>query len=322
MDALLFKSKEEGLVYTSDVDIPKPKKGEVLVKISAAALNHRDVWITKGLYPGIKDKVILGSDGVGEYQGESVIINPNIGWGDQQKCPSGSYSILGMPSDGTFAEYIAVPKDRLSPKPIHLTTEEAAALPLAGLTAYRALFSKGQLIKGEKVFINGIGGGVAMMAAQFAIASGAEVCVSSSSDDKIAKAISLGAIKGVNYKTADWLEVYKDIGNSFDLIIDSAGGEGFKHLLKLAAPGGRIVTYGGTAGSIPKLSPQLIFWKQLSILGTSMGSDQDFRDMLQFVNKHKVKPIIDRVYSLKEGKQAFGRMDKGKQFGKIILSVL
>ncbi len=321
MKALVFQSKEEGLQYTLDAAIPMAKEGEVLVKIRAAALNHRDVWITKGLYPGIQPNIILGSDGVGAYEGKSVLINPNIGWGDQEKAPSAHYSILGMPTNGTFAAYIAVPKNRIEPQPEHLTIEEAAALPLAGLTAFRALFSRGGLLKGEKVFINGVGGGVAMMAAQFAVAVGAEVYVSSSSDDKITKAVALGVISGVNYKTADWREVYKKQGNSFDLIIDSAGGEGFKHLLKLAAPGGRIVTYGGTRGIIPTISPQLIFWKQLSIMGTSMGSDQDFINMLRFVNDHKIRPIIDKVYPLEEGKKAFERMNKGMQFGKIILSL-
>lgn len=302
--------------------LPKAAAGEVLIKIKAAALNHRDVWITKGLYPGIKDNIILGSDGVGEYEGKDILINPNIGWGNLQTHPLANYSILGMPTNGTFAQYIAVDKDRIAAKPNHLNIEEAAALPLAGLTAYRALFSRGRLLKGENIFINGIGGGVAMMAAQFAVAAGANVYVSSGSDDKITKAIALGAVAGINYKTADWPKVYKEFGSSFDLIIDSAGGEGFKHLLKLAAAGGRIVTYGGTAGTIPKISPQLVFWKQLSFLGTSMGSDQDFQNMLEFVNKHKIKPIIDSVYMLEDGKKAFERMDRGEQFGKIILSVL
>jgi len=321
MNALLYKSKQEGLKYTANADIPVVKTGEVLIKIKAAALNHRDVWITKGLYPGIKDNVILGSDGVGEYEGKDVLINPNIDWGTSQKYPSTAYSILGMPTNGTFAQFITVAKDRIVLKPSHLTIEEAAALPLAGLTAYRALFSRGKLKKREKVFINGIGGGVALMALQFALAVGAEVYVSSSSDDKISKAISLGAIAGINYKTVDWSEVNKSLANSFDLIIDSAGGEGFKHLLKLAAPGGRIVTYGGTRGVIPAVPPQLVFWKQLSILGTSMGSDQDFTNMLEFVTKNKIKPIIDLVYPLKEGLKAFKRMENGMQFGKIILSV-
>ena len=241
--------------------------------------------------------------------------------GDKETHPSAQYSILGMPKHGTFAQFISAAKDRIHHKPEHLSSHEAAALPLAGLTAYRAVFSKGQLQKGEKVFINGIGGGVALLAAQFALAAGAEVHVSSSSDEKIEKAIALGAKEGVNYKTADWKQVSKSIGNSFNLIIDSAGGEGFGNLLKLAAPGGRIAVYGGTRGAIPKISPQLIFWKQLSILGTSMGSDTDFEKMLAFVSEHKIKPLIDSVYSLEQGADAFQRMSEGKQFGKIVLSI-
>ncbi len=199
-----------------------------------------------------------------------------------------------------------------------MTDEEAAALPLAGLTAYRALFSRADLQKGEKVFISGIGGGVALFALQFALANGNEVYVSSSSPEKIEKAIALGAKAGFNYKDDDMhKQVLKSVGG-MDVIIDSAAGSGFEKLVNITAKGARISIYGGTRGKAT-FSPQKLFWNQASILGTTMGSDSDFTNMLAFVNEYKVKPVIDQVYSINEIGAAMSRMKEGAQFGKIVL---
>ena len=319
MKALVLNEVGQALEY-KEVPSPIEKDDLIVVKVTAGALNHRDVWITKGMYPGIKPNIIMGSDGVGIYNDREVIINPNHDWGDNPKVQGNDYHILGLPTNGTFAEEVLVHKSKIRPKPRHLSSEEAAALPLGGMTAYRALFTKCQLKKGERVLISGVGGGVALFAFQFAVATGAEVWVTSGAEWKIDKAMKMGAAGGINYKNADWKGFAKKTGG-FDVIIDSAGGDGFADLVKLANPGGRICFYGGTRGKITSLNPQLIFWKQLSIFGSTMGTDEEFMDMIDFVDEHGIVPVIDSVYHIKDGNDAFMRMDKGLQFGKIVLRV-
>ena len=303
-------------VKVADVDMPVAADGHSIVKLLASALNHRDVWITKGMYPGIKEGAILGSDGVGEIEDKSVIINPSIGWGNNEAFQSDKFEVLGMPRNGTFAEYISIPNENIYDKPTHLSIEEAAALPLAGLTAYRVLMSRCQAKSTDKVLVTGTGGGVALFAVQFAVALGCDVYVTSGSEEKISKAVSMGAKGGYNYRNETW---YKEIETDFDVIIDSAGGPAFQHLIKICKPGSRIGFYGASLGKYQNLNPQLLFWRQISILGSTMGSDQDFRNMLAFVNDHKIKPIVDQVFSLEEGRLAFERMEAGAQFGKIVL---
>ena len=320
MQALILKDTQSNFSY-QEVPHPIAKEGEVIVQIKAAALNHRDVWITKGMYPGIYYPCILGSDGAGLLDGREVVINPSMNWGKNQAYQSADYKILGLPDAGTFAEYVKIPKTHALPKPTHLTMEQAAALPLAGLTAYRALFTKGQVKKGENVLISGIGGGVALFAFQFALAAGANVFVTSGSDEKIEKAMTMGAKGGANYKQEGWAKAFGKVTRGFDVIIDSAGGDGFSNLLKLVRPAARIVIYGGTRGNITKLSPQLLFWKQISILGTTMGSSEEFAAMLKFVADKKIIPVIDQQFSIREASAAFERMSKGLQFGKIVLTI-
>ncbi len=320
MKALVLKEKHQALEY-KDVETPSPKEEEVLVDIKAAALNHRDVWITKGLYPGLKFPCILGSDGAGLLDGKAVIINPSSNWGNNPSFQNKDYKILGLPDDGTFAEKVCVPRNKVYPKPEHLSMEEAAALPLAGLTAYRALFSRGKVKQKDKVLINGVGGGVALFACQFAIATGADVYVTSSQASKIEKAIELGAKGGANYTSPDWVEQFQKNIGGFDLIIDSAGGGGFNNLVKLANFGGRIVLYGATRGIITELNPRIVFWKQLSILGSTMGNDEEFKDMLDFVDLYQMRPVIDEIFDIQDGNVAFEKMDKGLQFGKLVLRI-
>lgn len=322
MKALVFEGQSEGLHFHENYPDPQPAPGQVVVRLRAAALNHRDVWITRGMYPGIVAPVILGSDGAGERQGRQVIINPNIGWGSDQRFSAKGYSILGMPVNGALAEYVAVGEDRLYDLPAHLTLAEGAALPLGGLTAYRAVFTRGRLQAGERMLVTGAGGGVALLAIQFGLAAGARVYVTTGHAHKLDKTIALGASGGANYRDADWdKQLLQQAGGPFDLIIDSAGGEGFNTLVKLAAPGGRIVIYGGGQGAVPKFSPQAIFWKQLDIMGTSMGSDEDFTQMLAFVARHHIRPVIDSTYPLSQAADAFEHMHNGRQFGKIIISI-
>ncbi|MCB0531426.1 MAG: zinc-binding dehydrogenase, partial [Saprospiraceae bacterium] len=192
---------------------------------------------------------------------------------------------------------------------------------LAGLTAYRVLFSRCQLKAGERVLITGVGGGVALMTMQFAMAAGAEVFVTSGSDDKLAKARKMGAQGGVNYRQTDWDKQLKTSIGGFDVLIDSAGGDGFSALLPLCNPGARIGVYGGTLGKVNGLSPQILFWKQISILGSTMGTLEEFGAMLEFVTRHKIVPVVDSVFRLEEGNRALRRMAETDQFGKIVLKI-
>ncbi|MFN8673772.1 MAG: zinc-binding dehydrogenase [Candidatus Sericytochromatia bacterium] len=329
MKAIIIE--EIGKISLVDTEEPVLDENEVLVKIKSAALNHRDLWIKKGMYAGIKPNIILGSDGSGivekvnsinneSWLGKEVIINPSINWGDNPKVQSSKYKILGLPENGTLAEYIKVDSSLLIEKPSYLNFEAASALPLAALTAYRALFTRGQIEKKDKVLITGIGGGVALFAFQFALAIGAEVFVTSGNDIKLEKAIKMGASKGVNYKKENWEKDFLEEKIKFDLIIDSACGNDFNKLIDLAEAGGRIVFFGGTTGNINKLSPQKVFWKQLSILGSTMGNSEEFFKMVNFVSENKIIPVVDAVYHYTEFESAFERMNNTEQFGKIILN--
>jgi len=292
-----------------------------LIQVSCAGLNHRDLWIQKGKYAGIKLPLIPGSDLVGYSESQKVIINPAFNWGTDQSHQSKEFEILGLPSNGSLAEFVLVPATNIYPAPDHLDDFQSAGLPLAGLTAYRALFIKANVKSGEKVFITGIGGGVALFALQFCLATGCTVFVSSSSNDKINRAIALGARGGVNYTNENWDLEMLEMSQGIDVIIDGAAGNSFGKLLKIMNSGGRISIYGGTQGNIEKISPQILFWKQLSIFGSTMGSPDDFENMLGLVNKYKIVPIIDSVFNLDQVNDAFERMNNGLQFGKIIIQI-
>jgi len=315
-----------------EVETPKVSKNNVLIKLKAAALNHHELWSLKEKSLESDSEIIMGSDGAGIIEevgadvknfkiGDEVIINPSINWGSNQRVQHKDYEILGFPTQGTFAEYISIEEEYIYHKPNHLTFEESAALPLAGLTAYRALFSRGEFEPKNKVLITGIGGGAALFALNFAVASGAEVYVTSGNEDKISKAIELGARGGVNYKDSNWSATLKDKVGGFDVIIDSAAGDGFAKLTELANPGGRIALFGRTAGKINHLNPATIFWKQLSIHGTTMGNNWEFQQMVNLVSERKIHPIIDSVYLPKDVNIAFEKMAGGKQFGKIVINL-
>lgn len=308
-------------LVVDDVAQPQPQEGEALVRVRAAALNHRDVFITQGLYPNISVPCILGADGSGEVEGKPVIVDPTIGWGGDERAWKPTASILGVPLPGTFAQYVCVPHENVHVKPAHLSFEEAAALPLAGVTAFRALFTRGELLAGETVLITGIGGGVQTFVLLYAKAAGARVIVTSGSDEKLQRAKALGADIAVNYKTdADWHKTARKAAGTIDLAIDSAGGDTFAKALTIVRPGGRVVTYGGTTGDA-KIRMFPVFWNQLDIRGSSMGSPADFRAMLKFVSEHRIKPVIDHVYDMHDVIAAAQRMNEAGQFGKIVLRV-
>lgn len=331
MKAIVLEGINQPL-RVKQVPAPQLDAGEMLVQLKAAAFNRRDFWIQQGRYAGLKFPIILGSDGAGviesvgayvseQWIGKSVIINPSIDWGSQEDFQHNDFHILGLPQDGTFAEYVKVPADNLFEKPAHLSFEEAAALPLGGVTAYRALFSRARLQRGEKVLVTGAGGGVATFALQWAVHAGATVYVTSGSRVKIEKAKALGAVDGALYTDETWTRQLQVQAGGFDVIIDSALGEGFVHYLDLSNPGGRIVFFGGTAGNIPALNGRKIFWKQLTLLGTTMGSTADFEAMLSFVNNNKLTPVIDSTYPFEDAELALQKLNEASQFGKIVLRV-
>ena len=330
---LLQELKTPDALKLAEVPDPVPGDGEVQVRLKAAALNHRDVFIRQGLYAGIKLPVILGSDGAGVISavgagvsqqriGEEVVVDPCFDWGDDPRAASSRFRILGMPDQGTYAELICVPEANVHPKPTEMTFEEAAALPLAGLTAYRAVATRAVVEKGETVLVTGIGGGVALFALQIARARGARVFVTSSSDEKLGRARELGAEGGVNYKSAEWgKELVALSGGGPDVVIDSIGGETFSRGVEVLKAGGRLVSYGATTGAAGKFEIRRVFWKQLSILGSTMGTREEFAAMLKLYEREKLKPVVDRVFKLEEAAEAHQRMEESAQFGKIVLKI-
>lgn len=326
----LVQEDLSGFPVLGKIETPAPGPGEAVVRIKAAALNHRDVWIGKGKYADIRLPSVLGSDGAGvveavgggvdaSWAGRKVMVNPCLHWGKGRDAPAAGWRILGMPDAGTFADYVKVPAENLAAIPEGLSFEEAAALPLAGLTAYRALFSRGRLKAGEKLLVTGVGGGVAQFLLQFGLAAGAEVYATSGSAEKLKRAMAAGASGGADYRQEGWEKTLLGLSGPFDLAVDSAGGPGFAKLLDLARPGGRVVFFGATAGNPPEMPQRKVFWKQLDLLGTTMGSPEDFAGMARLVEGKSLKPAIDRVYPLEEGAQAFRRMDAGEQYGKLVL---
>jgi zinc-binding alcohol dehydrogenase/oxidoreductase len=319
------------LVY-EDVSDPEPGSGETVVRLHAAALNRRDLFATQGQYPGVTPDIlpkIPGSDGSGEVvargegpdEGTEVVINPALYWGDDPRVPGKEYRILGLPDDGTFAQFIKVPSDHVFPKPSHLSHEEAAALPLAALTAYRALVTRGGVAEGETVLVPGVGGGVATFLVQIASALGARVFVTSGSDEKIEEARGFGAEGGVNYNSEDWSKELKSESGGIDLSVDSIGGDAFNALVSLARPGGRIVVFGATAGPTPKMMTIRVALKHLDVLGTAMGSPEEFGAMLDLYADNSLRPKVNETFALEDTAQALRLMEEGGGMGKIVLRI-
>lgn len=322
---------EDGKLVLQEVTQPALMPGWARVRLSAAALNHRDLWIVQKLYPKIQYPAILGSDGAGvvvespsapQWEGKKVLLNPSLQWGPNPRVQSEDYHILGMPTWGTLAQFVDVPVENLYEIPSHLHEWEAAALPLAGLTAYRAVFTQGKLTQGQKVLITGIGGGVATWAFLLCRTQTEAVYVTSSSPSKLEAAIAQGAAGGALYtRKEDLLRLQKEVPTGFDLILDGAGGEMFPLLVSLLAPAGTLVVYGATAGNPPTIDLRRLFWRQSRIQGSTMGNSQDFEAFLSMVKAHNLRPIVDRVFPFSEVPEAFSHMQKAQQLGKIVIQI-
>lgn len=305
--------------------IIEPKQGQSLIRVEATALNRRDEWIRVGAYPHIRLPAVLGSDVCGLVEsspanpsliGERVLLCPSLDWGGNEAQQSPKFHILGMPSSGGLSEFVCMDNDLIFKAPKHLSAPQAAAFPLAGLTAWRAVATKGQLKSGQRCLVTGAGGGVSSFAIRFALALGAEVWVTSGSDDVIASVKRLGVRDGVNYRDPDWS---KKIKTGFDLIVDGAGGEGFGALIRCLGMSGKIVFYGGTCGKWPKISPQHLFFRQASIVGTTMGSPKEFEEMLSFIERHQLTPRIDSEWALGDIEAAFCRLVSPERDGKVVI---
>ena len=302
---------------------PVPAPGEVVVDLVAAALNHRDVWqrTSSG-----NDGAVLGSDGAGVISevgdgvsgwrpGQEVVINPSVGWRDREDGPADGWAILGVPRQGTYAERIAMPADHVLPRPRRLSWHESAALPLAGLTAWRALVSRGRVEHGTRVLVTGAGGGAATFLVQIAHALGAEVIVTSSQDEKITRAIELGAARGVRYDDPDWPA---QVGR-VDVALDSAGAPAWPGMLACLRRGGTLVSFGRTRGATATLEIPQLFYGQWNILGTTMGSPREFAALLDHVERADWRPVVDSVHPLAAAAAAHARLEQPDRFGKVVL---
>jgi len=305
-----------GVLRYEDAPDPEPADDEVLVELRAASLNHLDVWIRKGL-PSVPKPRILGADGAGVIAGteERVVINPGI-------LENGRMHIVGETRDGTHAELIAVPREYVHPIPAGLSFEEAAAFPLVFETAYRMLATRARLQEGEWVLIWGIGGGVATAALAIAKALGARVVATSSSDAKLERARELGADAAVNHETGDVVGAVKELtGGGAHVVVDDVGEATWKRTLDAARAEARVVVCGATTGANPPAGLHRIWWKQLSILGSTMGTPEDFRGAYDLIAAGKARPVLDRVFPLAEARAAHERLEAGEQLGKIVLSI-
>ncbi|MBA3844771.1 MAG: zinc-binding dehydrogenase [Actinobacteria bacterium] len=299
-----------------DAPDPVPSNDEVLIELRAASLNHLDVWIRKGM-PSVPKPRILGADGAGVIAGteERVVINPGIVSG-------GKMHIVGETRDGTHAELIVMPRDFVHPIPGDLSFEEAAAFPLVFETAYRMLVTRARLQAGEWVLIWGIGGGVASAALSIAKALGAQVVVTSSSDAKLERALQLGADAGLNHARDDVVARVKELtGGGAHVVVDDVGEATWKRTLDAARAEGRVVVCGATTGPNPPAALHRVWWKQLSILGSTMGTPADFQGAYDLIAAGKARPTVDRVYPLADARAAHERLEAGEQLGKIVLSI-
>ena len=317
---------EGGELCFEQVDDPVAGAGEVVVELRAASVNRRDLLVRFPPGPAYQFALPLipGSDGAGVRRdtGEEVVIYPAFGWGDSLGTGGPGWEILGGPTDGTYAELIKVPEANVFPKPSRLTFEEAAALPVAGLTAYRALFAVGGLRKGETVLVLGAGSGVSTFAVSLAAAAGARVLVTSSSEEKLERASGLGAEGGVLYTDASWPDQVRELtgGRGADVVIDSVGTT-WADSLRCLRRGGRLVVFGGTGGPQVELDVRYVYLNWLSILGTTLGSPADFGRFLETVERGSWSPVIDRVLPLAEAGAAHDLLRSGGHYGKLVLAI-
>lgn len=329
-------------VAVRDVPAPEPGPGDVTVAVKAAAFNHLDLWTLRGdLKIEHRFPHVLGADGAGVVEaagegvpagihpGDRVLINPALSCGVCERCRAGeqsecaSFRMLGEHEPGTVAELVRIPAANVFPIPEHLDFAEAAALGVTFMTAYRMLFDRGAMVPGEWVLVTGIGGGLALSLFQLARPGAGKLFVTSSSDEKLERAAALGADGGVNYRDADvGREVRRLTGKrGVDLVADSAGGPSLDGSLRALRKGGRVVIAGATAGAKAEIDVRRVFWNQLSVIGSTMGSVANVSDMLRLVAGSKLRPIVDRVVPLEEAPEALRLLEAGGQFGKIVVSI-
>jgi zinc-binding alcohol dehydrogenase/oxidoreductase len=302
---------------------PAARPGWVLVQLETAALNWHDVLVRQGQYRSPLPHV-PGADGAGRRADtkERVIVVPSLFWGNRPAAPGSDWEILGDRRWGTYAELVSVPGECVVPWPAGLDARQAAALPLAGLTVYRALFTRGRLSPGESLLVLGASGGVATMAVSLAAAAGAHVVVTSSSLAKIEAARELGAAGGVDHGHDDWTSRARDLtpqGRGFDLVLDSVGR--WSESVACLRPGGRCVVLGASAGDEAVLAVRPFYFGQYELIGTTMGSPSDMAGLLAFLADHAVPPpVVDRVFPRSEAAAAHCRLESGEGFGKVVLA--
>lgn len=319
---------------------PRPEAGEVRVRVMAAALNHLDLWVRRGI-PGITLEMphVLGADGAGVVdqvgagvtavsEGDPVFLQPGLFCGRCEFCHSGEesqcirYALLGEHVDGALAEFVVVPEANVYPKPAGLSWQKAAAFPLAYQTAWRLVTTAGRLRAGENVLIHGIGGGVASAALQIAKLAGGYVYVTSSSRAKLDRAIELGADVAIDYTTEDVPARIRELTDKrgVDLVVDNVGQATWNDSIESVRKGGRIATCGATTGNDATTPINRVYWKQISIVGSTMANRREFATVARLVVGRRLEPVVDRVFPLAEAPAAFERMENGEQFGKIVVT--
>lgn len=324
-----------------DLPDPVPGPGQVRIRMRAGALNHLDIFVRIGI-PGISLPLphVMGSDGAGVVEaagpgvtrvkpGDEVVLNPGIHCGTCEFCLRGEHSLcvtfhlLGEHVWGTFAEYVVAPEINAYPKPADLAWEESAAFPLTFLTAWRMLVTKAQARPGETILIIGIGGGVSLAALAIAKALGLIVGVTSGSAEKLARAKEMGADFGIDHGKTDFARETRRITGKrgVDIVLDSVGRATWKQSIASLARGGKLLTCGATTGPNPEEDIARIFWNQLTVMGSTMGTHAEFAGMLRMVSGGTVRPVVDSVFPLSDAKEALRRLEEGKQFGKIVLRV-
>jgi NADPH:quinone reductase-like Zn-dependent oxidoreductase len=313
------------VLTTATVPDPVPADGDVVVELTAAALNWHDCLVRSGQYPAVPLPHIIGSDGAGIRRdtGEQVVILPSLRWGPLEAAPGPDWSILGDYTEGTYAELVAVPAANVFPKPAGWSFAETAALPLAGLTAYRALFSRGGLQTDETVLVLGASGGVASVTIALAAMAGARVLVTTSSAEKLAAAKEHGASDGVLYTEEGWPDAIRELtgGAGVDLVIDSVGST-WEDALTTLRGGGRLVSFGATGAARTEVDVRRLYFGQWSILGTTMGSPHDFNGLLQLLDRHPGwRPHVDRTFALDDVAEAHRVMERREHTGKLVLEI-
>ena len=317
----------EGIQF-GEVEQDKMGDDEVIVKIKTAGLNHRDLFIPNR-HNESDSPLVLGSDGAGVIDavgtnvtnvkvGDEVIVNPALGWKKNSAVPPEGFEITGFPFNGTFAEYITLPAENAVLKPEHLNWEEAGVLALSAMTAYRAMFTRGQLKAGQTVLIPGATGGAGTFLMQFAKAKGATVFVTSRSEEKRAEALKLGADKAIDSEI-DWDEQLN--GEKADLVIESVGAATFNKSVDQLKRGGTLVAFGASAGDTVDFNLRKFFYGQFNLLGSTMASAEELHDMIDFIEKHDIKPVMDKTFKMEDFKEAFDRLDNAGMMGKIAFTL-